>query len=305
MISVIMSTFNEKIEHLKLSIESILNQTYKNFEFIVVLDNPHNKDIYECVRKYANVDSRMIVLSNEKNLGLTTSLNKALSYCHGEFIARMDADDISDSNRFEVQLKYIESNCMDLIGCMTRRISEDGVLVNNLTNISRSPEYISKKLMYDNCIAHPTWLVRKNVFDTLKRYRNIWTAEDYDFLLRAKKAGFRLGICNKCLFSYRINTSGISRSNSLRQLLTSHTLQKEYDKLESVNQEYIDLKIEKYLTANSNICFEKGVCLIDKAMEQVKQKNPIALLTIIQAICCSRYICIKLYKILKIHTISE
>lgn len=303
-VSIIMSSYNEKREFIIQAIESILNQTYKNIEYIIVIDNPSNKSIIDVIDRYSMIDKRITVIGNKCNIGLTASLNKALEICNGKYIARMDADDISDPNRIERELQYLKKNKLDLVGCMTRRIDEKGNIVNELTNISYTPAHISKKLMFDNCIAHPTWLVKKEVYDTLHNYREISTAEDYDFLLRSKKNGFSLGICDECLFSYRVNTSGISRNNSLRQTLTSHILQKEYNNIEAINQVYIDSLINPHLSESSKVRFEQGIRLIDKAIYQIRKKNPLALVSLCQALLCSKYIWLKLYKIYKIHSIS-
>ena len=302
-ISVVMSTYNERIEFLSLALESIINQSYKNLEFIIILDNPQNSEIKNCVYKHSLLDNRIRVIENDKNIGLTASLNKGFKVATGDFYARMDADDISDPSRLEMELAYLLENNLDLTGCMTRRIDENGVVVNNLTNISYPTDFLEKKLLFDNCIAHPTWLFKRKLFDRLNGYREIKTAEDYDFLLRAIKSGFKLGICNSCLFSYRISLAGISRSNSLRQFLTSDFLQKNLYKIDDINQEYIDCEILSKIDKERNDKFEEGVKLLNKAIEQFKHTNPLAIISLIRAIFHSPYIMLKVYKIFKIHTI--
>ena len=104
MISVIMSTYKEDEELLRESIESILNQTYKDIEFIIILDYPDNEIHQKVICEYASKDKRVHFYINQKNLGLTKSLNRGISLCTGDYIARMDADDISLSDRLEKQL---------------------------------------------------------------------------------------------------------------------------------------------------------------------------------------------------------
>lgn len=103
-ISVIMSTFNEKLEWVKEAIDSIINQTYRNIEFIIIVDNPNNIELKNMLEQYCIEDDRIKIIVNEFNIGLVKSLNKALKICSGEFIARMDADDISVKYRLEKQL---------------------------------------------------------------------------------------------------------------------------------------------------------------------------------------------------------
>ncbi len=98
-ISVIMSVYKEPEEQLRSSIESILKQTYSNFEFIIILDNPEEKWREDLINSYH--DNRIKFYVNEKNFGLTNSLNKALTYATGDYVARMDADDISMPDRLQ------------------------------------------------------------------------------------------------------------------------------------------------------------------------------------------------------------
>ena len=173
-----MSCYNETDIYLKLSIESILNQTYRNIEFIIINDNPLNNSLRLILDTYRQIDSRIIIVQNEKNLGLTKSLNKGVKLAKGVYCARMDADDISDPLRLESELKYLLANKLDLVGCMTRRIDENGNVINKLSNISLSPRKISKKILYDNCVAHPTWLLKREIYERLSGYRDIHSCED-------------------------------------------------------------------------------------------------------------------------------
>ena len=230
-VSVIMSTYKEPEEFIRLSVESILYQSYSDFEFIIVIDNPHNDRLLSLLLEYQKDDSRITIIKNDHNIGLTASLNRALNEAKGELIARMDADDISDIDRLKKQIIYLKSNDLDLVGCSIRRISETGEVISEKTNESYPPECIAKTLIYDDCIPHPTWLGKKSIFDKLNGYREIYSCEDYDFLLRSLKSGARLGICNETLLSYRINTKGISRSNSLKQHLTANYLGSNFERI--------------------------------------------------------------------------
>ena len=113
--SVIMATYKESIECLKQSIESIINQTYNDFEFIIILDNPDNKEHIAFINDYVCKDERIKFYINDKNMGLTNTLNRGLELAEGKYICRMDADDISELYRMEHQKKYLEENDFDLI----------------------------------------------------------------------------------------------------------------------------------------------------------------------------------------------
>ena len=133
--SVIMATYKESIECLKQSIESIINQTYNDFEFIIILDNPDNKEHIAFINDYVCKDERIKFYINDKNMGLTNTLNRGLKLAEGKYICRMDADDISELYRMEHQKKYLEENDFDLIGGISQMIDEDG---NTIYSIKKS-----------------------------------------------------------------------------------------------------------------------------------------------------------------------
>ena len=112
MISVIMSAYNDE-NSVKLAIDSILNQNYQDFEFLI-MDDFSTDNTFEICKDYSKLDERIIVYRNDTNLGLTKSLNKGIKIAKGEYIARMDADDICNINRFALQINYLQKNpCMN------------------------------------------------------------------------------------------------------------------------------------------------------------------------------------------------
>lgn len=259
MISVIMSTYKEDERLLRESIESILNQTYKNFEYIIILDYPDNDVHKSVIEEYALKDDRIHFYINEKNMGLTDSLNRGLSLCHGEYIARMDADDISLLDRLERQMKYLEKNHYDLIGGITEMINENGSLLYSIKSVPTDPKKINKALRYSQCIAHPTWLGRKEVFEKNAGYRHMPLCEDYDFTLRAVLNGFVISNLNEPVLKYRMTSNSISRSNLFEQYLYMSYITNEYrnnciasvDKAYAYVQQHLNEKdSNKYLKAN-------------------------------------------------------
>ena len=259
MISVIMSTYKEDERLLRESIESILNQTYRDFEYIIILDYPDNDVHKSVIEEYALKDDRIHFYINEKNMGLTDSLNRGLSLCHGEYIARMDADDISLPDRLERQMKYLEKNHYDLIGGITEMINENGSLLYSIKSVPTDPKKINKALRYSQCIAHPTWLGRKEVFEKNAGYRHMPLCEDYDFTLRAVLNGFVVSNLNEAVLKYRMTSNSISRSNLFEQYLYMSYITNEYKnkRVASVDKAYAyvrqhlnDSDTEKYLKAN-------------------------------------------------------
>lgn len=259
MISIIMSTYKEEETLLRESIESILNQTFKDFEFIIILDYPDNNLHKKIIEEYSKIDNRIRFFVNEKNLGLTGSLNRGLSLAKGEYIARMDADDISLPYRLERQLEYIKKNQYDLIGGITQMIDEDGNSIYSIQKVPTDFNKIKKALRYGQCIAHPTWLGRKEVFDYLNGYRNIPLCEDFDFTLRVVLNGFKISNLNETVLKYRMTKNSISRNNLYDQYLYMKYITNEYSNgnIASVEnaKEYVKSHLnkknsEKYLEAN-------------------------------------------------------
>ena len=167
-VSVVMSVYNESEEYLRKSIESILNQTYTDFEFIIILDNPDNKKAKDILKEYENKDGRIILLENEKNMGLAPSLNRGVKVARGKYIARMDADDIALPERFEKQLYFLENN-QDYAVCFTQVffIDEDGNLLDRENSDVMTDEQIRKVIFIHNPLHHPTAMIRKHVGDEL------------------------------------------------------------------------------------------------------------------------------------------
>ena len=273
MISVIMSTYKEEERFLRESIESILNQTYKDFEYIIILDNPNNELHKKIISEYVCKDNRINFYINEKNMGLTNSLNKGISLSHGEYIARMDADDISLKNRFENQLKYLINNKYDLIGGITQMINEDGKLLYDIKIVPTRFEKIKKALNYGQCIAHPTWLGKKEVFETLQGYRNIPLCEDYDFILRAVLNGFKISNLNQTVLKYRMTSNSVSRNNLFEQFLYMRYITEEYSKGNIASIEKANLFVADKLNAQQAENYLKANVIFNRMLQEISDKN--------------------------------
>lgn len=235
LISVIMSTYKEEETFLRKSIESILNQTYKNFEYIIILDNPNNDLHKNIINEYAEKDKRIKFFINKENLGLTTTLNKGLSLSKGKYICRMDADDISMPRRIEQQKKYLEENNYDLIGGISQMINENDEVIYSIKKVPIDLEKIKKALKYNQVISHPTWFGKKEVFQKLNGYRNIPLCEDYDFTLRAIISGYKISNINETVLKYRMTSSSVSRNNLFEQYLYAKYITDAYDKNKIAN----------------------------------------------------------------------
>lgn len=241
MISVLMSTYNEPLSYIRLSVESILKQSYEDIEFIIVVDNPENKKLIALLNDYSVIDSRIIILINEKNMGLTQSLNRALYHAKGDYIARMDADDISECERLKKQIKFLEKKGLDLVGCNIQNIDILGNQISSISVFPETNEIAIKYACFDSPVPHPTWLVKKEVYDSLMGYQDIDACEDYDFLVRALLKGFKLGNIQEPLLNYRINVNGISATKKTNQKLALSIIRDNYKiGKETSEQEYFE-----------------------------------------------------------------
>lgn len=297
MISVIMSTYKESELQLRQSIESILNQTYEDFEYIIILDCPDNQLHKTIIESYKEKDPRVRFYINEMNIGLANSLNKGIQLANGEFIARMDADDISLPDRFKNQLKYIQDKNYDLIGGITQMIDENGDLIYSIQKVPTNYDKIKKILKYGQCIAHPTWFGKKVIFETLNGYREIPLCEDYDFTLRAVLSGYRISNLNKIVLQYRMTNHSISRQNLFEQYLYMTYITKQYkqgkisdiEKAKKYVEDKNDLKqSKKYLQAN---------ILFNSMLREISQKKLLSFVKHgFQLVFTSRYYLDKIFR---------
>lgn len=219
-ISVLTSVYNEPESFIRLSFESILDQTFKDFEFIVVCDNPNrNNCVKEIIDSYH--DPRFVFISNETNIGLAMCMNKAASVARSSFFARMDADDISLSTRFEKELNIIKSG-YDIVFSNYICIDEDNNSVP-FNQVVYKPEGLGRIVAFNpGIVHHPTTMFTKELFEKVGGYRNFPCAQDNDMWLRMQESGARFYMIEEPLLKYRVSERSISGSKWFKQQLTTH-----------------------------------------------------------------------------------
>lgn len=208
MISVLMSVYNGEM-YLYEAIESILNQTYGDFEFIIYNDASTDKTV-EIIESFK--DPRIILINNESNLGLTKNLNKGICIAKGEYIARMDADDVSHSERFAKQFFFLENN--PHISICGTQINELGKLYQK-SNFPLTHNEIKIELLSSNPLAHPTVIWRKSHFDENDfKYNEAYkTSQDYELWARALYK-LKAANLNENLLQYRVHDRRLSVKQS-------------------------------------------------------------------------------------------
>lgn len=221
------------------SVDSILDQTYEDFEFLI-LNNASTDRTKEILELYD--DPRIRLIDNDKNIGLIRSLNRGLGLAKGEYIARMDADDISLPTRLEKQVDFLDSHdSIGVLGIRSWIIDESG---NTLIRANHPIVHneILAKILLDNCFVHSSVMFRKKLIDTYGNYNeNAELAEDYDLFLRLSRTT-ELANMAEPLHKWRKNTStGISVLKRQEQIEVRDQIRRVFLKKKfSSDREYVN-----------------------------------------------------------------
>ena len=218
-VSVCLAVYKTKPEYLKECIESILNQTFTDFEFLIVDDCPEDKECEKIIKSYA--DNRIKYYRNEKNLGISRTRNKLLDLATGEYIAVMDHDDISLPTRLEKEVAYLDEH--PEIGVVSSRV--DCFPTGNKLYFPAEDIEI-KKLLTDICaLVHPASMIRKSVLDN----NNIFYEEDFtpseDYCLWLRLIEFtQFHNIQEVLLKYREHENNTSKSQQNRMIKATEKL---------------------------------------------------------------------------------
>lgn len=262
LISVILPVYNGE-KYLKEAIESILNQTYKDFEFIIINDGSKDSSL-EIIREYEKKDERIVVVSRE-NKGLIATLNEGMERAKGKYIARMDQDDISLPERFERQIKVMKNNNIMVCGTYTKVIDEDGKYIKDGIVPTQDDEIVKKLLECTNPLFHPTVMFKK--FDNIFYNEFAHNCEDYELWLKYTEIG-KIENLPEYLLKYRIELSSITNSGRYLSFYNISNLFCEYVKMKLRNKMITEEKLifqPKYsMTILQNLTsrlYSKGVIL--------------------------------------------
>lgn len=243
-VSVLTPVYNTNLAYLAECIESVLNQTFSDFEFIILNDSPDNKELERIIKKYEKQDSRIKYVKNAKNMGITPSRNRLLSMALGEYLAILDHDDVCLPERFQAEVEYLDLHPdVGVVSCLMQCFGDSHDIWNN-------PEKDAdiKIFLTENCyIAHTAAMIRKAVLiNNDIKYEEFYSpAEDYRLWTRLMEYTHFYNI-QKPLVKYRVY-----RKN------TSHTQQRKMAeawrliKLETINK-YPGFRAEFEEQQNSN-----------------------------------------------------
>jgi len=271
LLSVIMSVYNAQ-NYLKDSIESILNQTYKNFEFIIINDGSSDNSL-EIIEEYAKQDSRIKVI-NQKNKGLPFSLNRGIEMSSGEYIVRMDADDISLPYRFEKQLDFMQKN--PEIGICGSSIIAFGEVKEAIKKFYKDDKMLKSELLFSTCFAHPTVFMRSSLFKefNIKYNEEFVNSQDYELFSKMAKIT-KFANIQEPLLKYRVSKNSVTKladSKNLRFNLLKKII---FENIKNLNLEIDkdELMLHFNLTVNHRIANIKDKKILLDYFEKILLAN--------------------------------
>lgn len=225
-ISVIMSVYNGET-YLKEAVESIIGQTFLNWELIIINDCSTDSTA-EILAEFSRRDERIKVHTNEVNLKLPTSLNKAISLSSGKYIARMDADDISLPDRLEKQFAFMEENSdVSLSSCRFMTL-KNGVYASGGAGGKCDFPALRAMLLVSNPILHPGVIAKAEVMKKFNYDTSLTCTEDLELWTRMAAENLKIEILPECLLIYRLHDKQI----------TSTTLERQHTEVLKIQQKY-------------------------------------------------------------------
>ncbi|MDC7771444.1 glycosyltransferase [Priestia megaterium] len=272
-VTVLMPVYNGE-KYLAEAIESILNQTYQDYEFLIINDGSTDRS-EAIINTYR--DKRIRLVNNNENIKLIATLNKGIELSRGKYIARMDCDDISHPTRLSEQVEYMEKN-QDVVMCGTW-VETIGLGRKQIWKYPTEHNQIQASLLFECVLAHPTVIIKKAILNELEIYydKNYIHAEDYELWKRLSK--YKISNIPKVLLKYRILTNSVSNSNRKTQqqsLINIHkkTL-KELNLYSSINHRtlsylgggelieilQIERELSKLIKINQERLYYKSECL--------------------------------------------
>jgi glycosyltransferase involved in cell wall biosynthesis len=224
-VSVLLPVYNAQ-DYLRESIDSILNQSFTDFELIIINDGSKDGS-KEIIDSYT--DPRIKVIDQD-NAGLPVSLNRAIAIAKGKYLARQDADDVSLPKRLEEQVRFMDEQGLDICGCDFDIINQAGQIIESI-KVPHTPESMTITLACTVPFAHGSVMMRKSFLDKQSlRYDESVVTEDYDLWSRIYQAGGIFGNVPLILFLYRQLGQSLSKITAKPALENTRALRRKYVK---------------------------------------------------------------------------
>ncbi len=226
-VSIILATRNNCL-YIMEAVESVLKQSYSNWELIVI-DDQSTDNTSEVLQIYTESDKRIKYIKNAKRKGLVKSLNKGIKLSTGQYIGRIDGDDIwLNTDKLTKQIDFITKNPKAiLVGTWGYKIDERGTKVSSLKYPTKDSD-IKKYILFENCFIHSSVIFKKKIIVEMGSYDDVFThAEDYALWLKVSKKG-QIGNIPEYMVGYRINHHGVGYTNYNQQVRNTIKAVKKY-----------------------------------------------------------------------------
>lgn len=302
-VSVIMPSYNTNATFFREAIESILEQSHENFELLITIDGSSNDNI-KIAREYEKKDNRVVVIDNIFNKGLVYSLNNMLDMSKGEYIFRMDSDDVSCRKRLEYSIDYMEQYPeVDICGGAARYII-NGTKKIRLVKMPQSDIQIKSTMFFKCPMIHPSIVFRaKTIKEKHIHYLSSETSEDYKLWIYCAMENLCFSNISKCLIFYRIHeaqATSMQREKLLdndRKLLKRWVLFNRVDVLDNQFEAFFKFsrmvgKITRYELSSADDFLNNVV----KSTSDNKRRGVLSIFTHLFYVRCIRLIFLNRYR---------
>ena len=224
-VNVVMGVYNGE-RYVRQAIESILSQTFSDFEFVIVDDASRDKT-RSILEEYKKRDKRVRVVLNEKNIGLTKSLNEGIQSSDGMYIARMDADDICHPERLKLQAAFLDKNpnC-GVVGSWYVKVDEQGKELWR-KKLPLKDEELRSLLIKANIFPHASVMLRRAALDKVGLYDESWKlTQDYELWFRITSQ-YKIGVIPEFLLFSRTSGSSLTSTRNREQIMCSLRAQRD------------------------------------------------------------------------------
>lgn len=229
LISVIICVYNAE-KYLYDALDSIEHQSYNHIELVIINDGSTDSSD-SIIESFIQLSRLKVVYYKQLNAGLTVSLNKAIALSSGDYIARMDADDISSLDRIEKSFTFLSNNKLDFICSMAERFNDSGNSLGVVpSSIFQIKNLLSNRILkYGNPVVHGTFFAKRKVFENVKYNEAYRTAQDYDFICNMiLNHDYRVGYIPEVLYYLRVDELSSGRKKGGTQLSNAMSICSSY-----------------------------------------------------------------------------